>query len=352
MKIIFICQAVDLNDPVQGTTVSWIRALHKNPLVTSIIVLSLRVGEHALPKEIEVVKIGSSNSLLTFLNFYKQILRIKKRSAAFFVYQNGYYPLLLLPFKLIFGIPVFQWLAHPHNSWLTRWNIRVGASCVFTSTSFSLPIKHHKIMVIGQGVDLNKFENKQVEKIYDLVTVGRVTRMKQIEFMLNVQEVYQLEYGRSLSLCIVGNALKKDDIEYLSFLKREIAKRKLESDINFVGSVIQNDIPELFSKAKLSLFFCKGALGRSAIESMACEVPVITSNRCVGEILGVKYENILYSNSTDPRKFAKMIHDALALHEQDYKDLCKDMRRIALLDHSVDGLFKKILLRIKQDVTR
>jgi hypothetical protein len=88
MKIIFICQAVDLNDPVQGTTVSWIRALYKNPLVTSIIVLSLRVGEHDLPKEIEVVKMGRSNSLFTLLNFYQQIFKIKKRSAAFFVYQK------------------------------------------------------------------------------------------------------------------------------------------------------------------------------------------------------------------------------------------------------------------------
>jgi hypothetical protein len=85
---------------------------------------------------------------------------------------------------------------------------------------------------------------------------------------------------------------------------------------------------------------------------MSCEIPVITSNVCVGEILGERYRNKLHSNSMDPREYAKMINNILALDGQSYKDLGEDMRKISALDHSVDGLFLKILTRIKQDVLR
>ncbi len=349
MKVIFICQAVDLEDKVQATTVSWIRALYNNPLVDSVTVLSLRVGRHNLPSKIDVIKIGGGGTIFTLINFYKQIFKIKKKDVTFFVYQNGFYPLLLLPFRLVFGIPVFQWLAHPHNSWLTRWNIRIGANCVFTSTPYSLPIKHRKVMVIGQGVDLDQFQRRNVDISDDLITVGRVTEIKQIDFMLKILEAYHLEYGRRLRLRIVGEAMNGDDVEYMSYLKREVAAKKLESCVAFMGGATQKDIPELLSQARIFLFFCKGALGRSAIEAMACEVPVVTSNICVGEILGEGYKNSLYCNSMEPHRYAKMIHNILVLDESAYKSLGLNMRKISVSDHSVDGLFEKIMMRIKQD---
>ena len=97
MRAVFVCQAVDRDDPILATTIRWIEALARQPAVYRVTVLALRTGRHELPAAVDVRRFGRSNRLGTLFGFYGEVARsLRDRPDFFFIYQGGPYPLLLL----------------------------------------------------------------------------------------------------------------------------------------------------------------------------------------------------------------------------------------------------------------
>ena len=95
MRVVFICEAVDVADPMQPTTVRWIEALARHPAVAHVTAIAVRAGAHHLPAHVAVRSIAHRRRLGRLARFYVEILRALRRGAdCFFVYQGGHYPLL------------------------------------------------------------------------------------------------------------------------------------------------------------------------------------------------------------------------------------------------------------------
>ena len=73
----------------------------------------------------------------------------------------------LILFKILFGVKVFQWKAHPIIGPLTFLGFKLVVEKLFTCTKNSFPIKSSKKLIVGHGIDLKRFpirNNFQLKK--------------------------------------------------------------------------------------------------------------------------------------------------------------------------------------------
>ena len=185
MRAVFVCQAVDRDDPILATTIRWIEALARQPAVSRVTVLALRTGRHELPAAVEVRRFGRSNRLGTLFGFYGEVARsLRDRPDFFFIYQGGPYPLLLLPTRLLRRTAVVQWKAHPAISRAMAFYARYCDDLIFTPTRASFPLDLPKVRAVGHGVDTELFRPRQVPIIGDLISVSRIAPRKRIAEMI------------------------------------------------------------------------------------------------------------------------------------------------------------------------
>jgi len=344
MKIVFICQAVDQNEPIQSTGMRWIEALAKRAQVEQVTVIALRKGKFSLPENVQVRSIKAGNRLIAILNFYREIFKaiIHKEADCFFVYQGGPYPVLLLPFKLLLGKPIYQWKAHPSVNLLARFCARFCDTKVFTSTQNAFPLKYAKVKVVGQGVDIEMFREKSVAKTGDLITVGRIAPVKQLHSMIEALVHCKKRHGKKYRLDIYGPTFEKDR-KYKADLEDLIIKLDVGGSVSLHEAVYQNELPDLLNRYRAFLNFSRTALDRSVVEAMACGLPVISTNPCVEEVIPEALRPCLIAPETDLDEQAKRMHSILSLDENQRMEIGKALRETVEQHHSIEALFDKIL---------
>lgn len=344
MKIVFICQAVDQNEPIQSTGMRWIEALANRPRVEQITVIALRKGKFNLPDNVTVHAIKAGNRLVTVLNFYREVFGtvFHKKADCFFVYQGGPYPVLLLPLRLLLGKPVYQWKAHPSVNLLAWFCARFCDTKVFTSTQNAFPLHYSKVVVVGQGVDIKKFREKSIAKTGDLITVGRIAPIKQLHSMIEALAHCKKRHGKKYRLDIYGPTFEKDR-SYKAELEDLIIKLDVGDSVALHNAVNQNDLPDLLNRYRVFLNFSRTALDRSVVEAMACGLPVISNNACVEEIIPEGLRPLLVVPEGNLDEQAKCIHSMLSLDENQRMEIGKALGKTVEQHHSIEALFDRIL---------
>lgn len=125
----------------------------------------------------------------------------------------------------------------------------------------------------GTNTNLLNFDSTSSREYY--VFLGRMTRLKGIDRAIRIC------IKMNVILKIAGPIPPKDSDDYL-FYVREVLPYLNSSSIVYVGNISDVQKNELFAGAIASLFPLVGpeAFGLNVIESLACGVPVITSNSC------------------------------------------------------------------------
>jgi len=142
-----------------------------------------------------------------------------------------------------------------------------------------------------------------IPKIYDLIYLGRLAKVKHIEVSIYVVKKLVDDYGlEKIKFCIVGDGPCRKRLEDLT------DKLNLRENIKFLG--YQSDIATYFAKSKLSIITSERETGPlTAIESMMCGVPVISS-RCgdtVNDLIRDGIDGYLINNYEDYDEYAKRI---------------------------------------------
>lgn len=342
-----MCQAVDLEDPVSPTTVRWIDALARKPSVEYVTVLALREGRHELPANVDVVTIRRSNRLRTSAAFYRQILAaLRNRPDCFFVYQGGPYPLMLLPFKYLARIPVVQWKAHPYISRKMAIYARWCDDLVLTSARAAFPMDLDKVRVVGQGVDTEHFKIEPRPRRADLIAVGRLAPTKRIEEMIRAVVAANLEFDTKYTLNVFGPTLEGRE-GYARQMTELVAELGADAWVSIDGPVRQEQLPELLNAHRACLNFTVGALDKTALEAMACGLPVISTNDSVAEVLPRDLHPFLISDKDDAELQAAAIHGLLSKPDGEIEQIGVRLRDLVISDHSTDRLFDRILAEIE-----
>jgi glycosyltransferase involved in cell wall biosynthesis len=344
---VFICQAVDRDDPVLATTLRWIEALARQPSVGRVTVLALRTGRHDLPEAVEVRGFGRSNKLATLAGFYREVSRLlRPRPDFFFVYQGGPYPLLLLPFKLLRRIPIVQWKTHPVIGRAMAFYARWCDDLIFTAARASFPLDLPKVRVVGHGIDTELFRRHERTLLGDLIATGRITPRKRIEQMVEAVAHANRTYRTRYRLNVYGATVPGDEA-YAAGLDELIGRLGARDWIELHGPVRQRSLPAILSGHRASLNFSETGIDKSVLEAMACGLPVISTNDSATEVMPAELRPILVPDKHSTEQQARAIHELLQRPEADLARLGEQLRAFVESDHSVDLLFDRMLREIE-----
>lgn len=179
--------------------------------------------------------------------------------------------------------------------------------CDYIVKNYGVPID--KVRVIQRGADISQFDPQKIDKDfvrqfieqhgldgrYIVSSVGRVTWLKDYETF--IRAIAQLrEQIPNISGLIVGGT-REDKQDYLDSLKALAKEQGVENQIIFTGS--QKDIAEIYHLSHLvvNASLKMGNIGRTVVEALAMDTPVIATtyeglnNLVVDDINGYLIEN-------------------------------------------------------------
>lgn len=350
MRLLFITQKVDINDDVLGVYHEWIRTFAEK--VESILVVCLFKGEHDLPDNVKVFSLGKEDKLKIFKklkycwNFYKYIWRLRKEYDKVFVHMNTEYIILGGLFWKLWKKKIGLWYAHGGVSLKLRIAEKLS-DIIFTSTKSGFRLKSNKTRIVRQGIDVEVFKpQNQISnpkpKIFRIVTVGRISPVKDYETLINAVEIFKKE-GEDLEVKIIGGVGLHEQEEYLNNLKKIIKEKKLEDIINFFGPVPYKDLAPYLQRADLFVNMSHtGSLDKVILEAMACGLPILSCNESLSEVLMNYQEKLMYPQR-DFIKLAEKIKFIMNLDENEKEKMTKDLRNIVVENHSLNGLVGRII---------
>jgi len=173
-------------------------------------------------------------------------------------------------------------------------------------------IDQNKIKVSASGgVDLSVFKKKSSFVETETPTIGYVSRMSAGKGWRTFIDACKFLKNDSIkfSAIMVGGGLE------IQQLKRAITDLGLEKEIQVMGSVDHDHLPEVFNKMDIFIFPSElpESLGLVAIEAMACGIPVIGSDSgAIPEYIIEGINGFIYQ-SKDPNQLSEAIKSYISL---------------------------------------
>ena len=186
-NILIITQKVDKKDSILGFFHAWIEEFSKH--FTFVTVICLQKGAVNLPNNVSVFSLGKETKggrISYIYNFYRYIFSFRKNYDVVFVHMNPIYVILGGIFWRLFGKHIALWYTHKHVDMKLRVAERLTHK-IFTASKESFRLPSRKLMVVGHGIDTEKFKpdfHVHDEKCFSVITVGRISPVKNYEIII------------------------------------------------------------------------------------------------------------------------------------------------------------------------
>jgi glycosyltransferase involved in cell wall biosynthesis len=327
MKILIVTQTVDSKDPILGFFHRWIVEFAKN--FEKVTVIALGVGEYMFPNNVSVFSLGKEQGAGRFAyikNFYAHIISQRNEYDAVFAHMNPVYVILgFLPWKLL-NKRISLWYVHK----MVDAKLKVAtvlANTIFTASKESFRIPSPKVLVTGHGIDVEATNvvSSRAGAAKIVATLGRISEVKNIDFMLRVFAEAQKKLSAESRFEIVGEASSYTEKIYKEKLLILIDELGLTRNVIFKGSIANNLVSEYIGTVDVTFNASStGSLDKAVLESMAVGVPVLTTNEAFKEMLtpyglygtlsdvsgnAARLGALLQGESVDRTALRKMIED-------------------------------------------
>lgn len=198
-------------------------------------------------------------------------------------------PLVVTYHNDIIGNGLAHYIACVYNSTGLKLVLNKAEKIIITQPGYLQSSAHltnyqHKIEVIPNGVDLDKFHPKDgfyrdENIIFFLSLLDEFHRYKGLDYLLNAVKIVKNEIS-DIKLIVGGKGVLLDHYRQMA------ASLVLEENVEFVGFISDEDIAEYYSRASVfilpSVSSLQEGFGIVALEALACKTPVVTT-----EIVGV-----------------------------------------------------------------
>lgn len=340
MKLLIVTQKVDQDDENLGFFHRWIEEFAKHS--DGVAVIANSAGSYNLPDNASVFSLGKERRFgrwYRIWRFWKLFFREYRRSDAVFFHMIPEFVILAAPL-LIFGKkPSALWYVHKSVTWRLKLAERL-VSWVFTASELSFRLPSKKVIYTGHAIDTKTFvpsSKFQVSSSHGLrlLTVGRISPVKDIETVIRACAILKDSWDRSWSLSIVGGPLMARDREYLASLKKLVKEGGLEAYVHFEGGRPFGEVPEIYRDHDIFISMSTtGSLDKSVLEAMSSGLTVITANEAFQSLLPPQY----FLEKRSPEFLAERIK---TLADENRPNT--QLRELVISQHSLEGTIAKIL---------
>ena len=235
---------------------------------------------------------------LAYLKSLKRFKKLHREVNPDFVHAHyassyGLLGALLKPkrfFISVWGSDVYEF---PKRSFIHKavfkWVINKTSKLFSTSKSMKIELQKYTskdINVIPFGIDLSLFkepEKKNQDKTFVIGTIKSLEKIYGIDILLNAFSEFRKKVPNSKCI-IYGKGTEENGLKELA------QKLNIESDVEFKGFIVNNEVPKAISQLDV---FCvlsrQESFGVAAVEASACGVPIVAAN--VGGLPEVVIDN-------------------------------------------------------------
>jgi glycosyltransferase involved in cell wall biosynthesis len=335
-----------------GHTTAWTNELARR--CDHVSVIAMFAGQLAVDDNVTVHSLGKEvgrsepRRLFEFYRLVRHVLN-ERHIDACFAHMAPLFTVLFAPVARRHGIPVLLWYAHRSVTPTLRVAHALADRCV-TANSASFPLPSDKLFVLGHGIDTEKFRPPdETVASYETtaVAVGRITRIKGLQEMIEAVAILENERGVSLRLELVGGPSTSTDHEYLAALKRSVASLGMHHLVSFRGAVPFYEMPPSYHRGMLSLNLSATALDKAILESMASGCIPVSRNpafRALAHAQGLDW----LVPAPGPHGLADCIESALHNGRERRPALVARLRRIVTEEHSLSTLSDRIIAHLSE----
>lgn len=346
VKLLMITRKVDKNDWLAGFTYYWVKKIGEK--VKNLKVICLEKGDTSgLPQNIEIYSLGKekNNSRFDrFLKFQKLAFELVPEVDGIFCHMNPEYTIAIWSYAKIFGKKIVSWYTHGTVSWRTK-ALTILANKILTASKESFRINSKKVVITGHGINTDLYkpsaEKKSDEKIFRILSVGRIsptkdyeTLIKAMDFLVNKKKI------KDIKTEIIGAPGLLIQINYFESLKKMVVEMNLGEFVKFLGALPPQEAVKYYQNADLFINLSgTGSIDKTVLEAMACGCLVLTSNEAFFDILDKDF----LVEKNQPEKLAEKIKRVINLSDQDKKTITDKFREKVFKEHNLDSLALKII---------
>lgn len=176
-----------------------------------------------------------------------------------------------------------------------------------------------------------------------ILYLGRLSPIKYVEVLIDAALVLDGR-GIDFTLTIAGEPSKESERAYAASLKERARELVKKCKLVFRSGVSNYQAPALYNAYTLFVNMTPtGSFDKTIIEAMACELPVIVSNRALKEIFPPELVDKLMFEEKNFEELANKIHNFFKLSGQEELEIGKIMRQLIVEKHSLSSLIDKLI---------
>lgn len=294
MRLLIVTQKVDKNDNNLGSFHRWVEEFAK--YADKVLVICSFLGEHNLPVNVEIISLGKergANRLQRIGRYLLFFWRYSRGTDAVFFHMIPEFVITSWPISFFRRKSSALWYVHKSVTWRLKLAERL-VDWVFTASSLSFRLPSKKVIYTGHAIDTETFKpatsyQPQATSLR-LITVGRISPVKDIETIIRACSVLKKTWSREWSLSVIGGPLMQRDVHYIESLKNMVRGEGLGDRIHFEGSRPFGEISQLYREHDIFISMSTtGSIDKSVLEAMASGITVITANEAFQSLLPAKY---------------------------------------------------------------
>lgn len=292
MRLLFVTQKLDADDPVLAQTVDLVRELALR--FEHVDVLCDAEGRHEPWPNVRVRTFGAGSRAGRGVRFLRgaaaSLLPRANRPDAVFVHMVPLFVLLLAPLAKALRRPILLWYTHWHASRSLRAAVPL-LDAVLSVSAGSFPVATTKLVPTGHAIDVEQFSPGEREPgtRLRLLALGRTARWKGYDTMLGALE-HAVARGVDAELEIRGPQLTDDERAHAAELRERIAvSSSLRERVRIEPPLPRAELPALLRRADALLSATQPrsseTLDKVVYEAAATAVPVLASNTALADFL-------------------------------------------------------------------
>jgi glycosyltransferase involved in cell wall biosynthesis len=354
MKLVFVTQAIDADDPNLAATIDMVRALARRS--NEVVVICDRFGRHDLPGNVAIETFAASTRLGRGLRYLRALTRVLAtgRSDAILAHMCPIYVVLAAPLAKPLRIPLLLWYTH----WTIDRTLKAATFLCDAALSVdtrSYPLASPKVSGIGHGIDVAEFRPRdrapEGAGPLRLLALGRTSPSKGFMTLLDALERACAD-GLDATLELRGPATTDEERRHRAELKEAIQRPVLAGRVRLEEPVSRDRVPDLMRGFDVVVNPTKGqtrggALDKVVYESAACAVPVVACNPHFDGFLGGLPLELRFA-SADPDDLARVLRAFASAGATERTETGRELRRRAEASHSVEAWADGVLRVTRQ----